>query len=63
MADASPAIARFPLAVKQLLEQALALRDRYLTQKISLHGPVDGHGSSGSEARPDAGANPTRCGE
>jgi transposase len=38
MADASPATARFPLAVKQLLEQALALRDRYLTQKISLHG-------------------------
>ena len=27
-----------PLAVKQLLEQALALRDRYLEQKISLHG-------------------------
>ena len=26
------------LAVKQLLEQALALRDRYLAQKISLHG-------------------------
>jgi transposase len=38
MADASPATARFPLAVKQLLEQALALRDRYLEQKISLHG-------------------------
>jgi transposase len=33
----SPA-ARFPLAVKQLLEQGLALRDRYLRQEISLHG-------------------------
>jgi transposase len=38
MVDASPSTARFPLAVKQLLEQALALRDRYLEQKISLHG-------------------------
>ena len=38
MAAASPAHAGFPLAVKQLLEQALALRDRYLEQKISLHG-------------------------
>lgn len=35
---ATPAAARFPLAVKDLLEQALALRDRYLGQKISLHG-------------------------
>jgi transposase len=38
LAIASPATARFPLAVKQLLEQALALRDRYLEKKISLHG-------------------------
>jgi transposase len=38
MVAASPSTARFPLAVKQLLEQALALRDRYLEQKISLHG-------------------------
>jgi transposase len=38
MAAARPAAARFPLAVKQLLEQGLALRDRYLGQKISLHG-------------------------
>jgi transposase len=39
MADvATPSAARFPLAVKQLLEQGLALRDRYLEQKISLHG-------------------------
>jgi len=38
MAEASPSTARFPLAVKQLLEQALGLRDRYLEQKISLHG-------------------------
>jgi transposase len=37
-AVATPAAARFPLAVKQLLEQGLALRDRYLEQKISLHG-------------------------
>jgi transposase len=37
-AVASPAAARFPLAVKQLLEQGLALRDRYLRQEISLHG-------------------------
>jgi transposase len=35
---ATPAAARFPLAVQQLLEQGLALRDRYLSQKISLHG-------------------------
>ena len=34
----TPAAARFPLAVKQLLEQGLALRDRYLEQKVSLHG-------------------------
>jgi len=38
MVEASPSTASFPLAVKQLLEQALALRDRYLEQKISLHG-------------------------
>ena len=37
-AVATPSAARFPLAVKQLLEQGLALRDRYLEQKISLHG-------------------------
>ena len=37
-AVATPAAAAFPLAVKQLLEQGLALRDRYLEQKISLHG-------------------------
>lgn len=37
-AVASPAAARFPLAVKHLLEQGLALRDRYLRQEISLHG-------------------------
>jgi transposase len=35
---ATPAAARFPLAVKQLLEEGLALRDRYLAQKISLRG-------------------------
>jgi hypothetical protein len=38
MATASPATSRFPLAVKQLLKQALALRDRYLKRKILLHG-------------------------
>jgi transposase len=37
-AVATPAAARFPLAVKQLLEEGLALRDRYLAQQISLHG-------------------------
>jgi transposase len=37
-AVATPAAAAFPLAVKQLLEEGLALRDRYLEQKISLHG-------------------------
>jgi transposase len=37
-AVATPAAAVFPLAVKQLLEDGLALRDRYLQQKISLHG-------------------------
>ncbi len=35
---ATPAAARFPIAVKQLLEEGLVLRDRYLEQKISLHG-------------------------
>ena len=35
---APPAAARFPLAVKQVLEEGLALRDRYLEQKISLRG-------------------------
>jgi transposase len=38
MAEASPRTSRFPLAVKQLLEQALALRDRYREKQISLHG-------------------------
>jgi transposase len=38
MAEASPRTAGFPLAVKQLLEQALALRDRYEEKQISLHG-------------------------
>ena len=37
-AVASDAAAGFPLAVKQLLEEGLALRDRFLEQKISLHG-------------------------
>jgi transposase len=35
---ASPAAARFPLRVKALLEEGLALRDRYKNQEISLHG-------------------------
>jgi len=35
---ASPGAARFPLRVKALLEEGLALRDRYKNQKISLHG-------------------------
>lgn len=35
---ATPTAARFPLAVKKLLEQGLCLRDRYLEQKITLHG-------------------------
>ena len=34
----SPGAARFPLAVKGLLEQGLALRDRYGQDEISLHG-------------------------
>ena len=38
MAEASPRTSSFPMAVKQLLEQALALRDRYRKKKISLHG-------------------------
>jgi transposase len=37
-AVATPSAARFPLAVKQLLEEGLGLRDRYLEQKISLRG-------------------------
>jgi Transposase IS66 family len=35
---ASPAAARFPLRVQAVLQQALALRDRYKNQEISLHG-------------------------
>jgi len=34
----TPSAARFPLAVRQLLEEGLALRDRYLEQQISLRG-------------------------
>jgi len=37
-AMATPAAARFPLRVKALLEGGLALRDRYHTHEISLHG-------------------------
>src|ERR1019366_9534061 len=37
-AVATPAAARFPLAVKQLLEEGLALRHRYVEQQISLRG-------------------------
>ena len=37
-AVATPAVARFPLRVKALLEDGLALRDRYRQQDISLHG-------------------------
>jgi transposase len=35
---ATPSAARFPLAVKHRFEEGLALRDRYLEQKISLCG-------------------------
>ena len=35
---ASPAAARFPQRVQALLEEGLALRDRYKNQQISLHG-------------------------
>ncbi len=35
---ASPTAARFPLAIKDLFQQALALRDRYAQQEISVHG-------------------------
>lgn len=38
MAAVGTPAAGFPLAVKQLLEEGLALRDRYLEQKISLRG-------------------------
>ena len=34
----SPPAARFPLAVKGLLQRALALRDRYLKAEVSRHG-------------------------
>ena len=34
----SPTAARFPLAVKGILEQGLYLLDRYLAQQITLHG-------------------------
>jgi transposase len=37
-AVATPAATRFPLCVKAMLEQGLALRDRYANQEISLHG-------------------------
>lgn len=35
---ASPTAARFPSAIKDIFQQALALRDRYAKQEISLHG-------------------------
>jgi transposase len=35
---ASPAAARFPLAIKDIFQQALTLRDRYAQQEISVHG-------------------------
>lgn len=35
---ASPTAARFPLAIKDIFQQALALRDRYAKQEISVHG-------------------------
>jgi transposase len=35
---ASPSGARFPLAVMQLLQKSLALRDRYKLDEVSLHG-------------------------
>lgn len=35
---ATPAAARFPLAIEELLQHGLSLRDRYREQKISLHG-------------------------
>lgn len=35
---ATPTASRFPLAVKEILEQGLCLLDRYLEQKITLHG-------------------------
>ena len=38
MAEASARTSGFPLAVKQVLGQALALRDRYRERKISLYG-------------------------
>jgi transposase len=38
VAVATPAAARFPRKVKALLEEGLALRDRYANQAISLHG-------------------------
>ena len=34
----TPTAARFPRAVQEILEQGLTLRDRYLAQKITLHG-------------------------
>jgi len=37
-AVATPTAAVFPLAVKQILEDGLAMRDRYLENQISLHG-------------------------
>jgi transposase len=37
-AVATPAAARFPRRVKALLEEGLALRDRYANKEISLHG-------------------------
>jgi transposase len=38
VAATTPQVAVFPLAVQELLQEGLALRDRYEQQKISLHG-------------------------
>ena len=35
---ASPTAARFPLAIKAIFQEGLALRDRYAKQEISVHG-------------------------
>ena len=60
---APPAEAAFPLAVQDLLQTSLALRDRYAQGEISEHGMRTASGKAGSQTGRDAGNTPPRPGE
>lgn len=58
-AGARPAAARFPRRVQALLEEGLALRDRYQNKEISLHGLWTAT-TTGSQVRSRGGAHLSR---